>query len=97
MFSKMKSLLTHYILFLGYDYADDQGKRCTDCPVGHPRSTHKSGLAIDILIYSPTGAYPHPDWHTIYSQLHDFWDFIGGAERIDNDLNHFSIEHQGVR
>lgn len=92
----MKSLLCHYIEFLGHDYAEDQGKRCQDCPVGHHRSTHKVGLAVDILIYTPSGGYPHPSAHTIYSQLHDFWDFIDGAERIPGDLNHFSLPWNGV-
>lgn len=96
-FAKMKALLCHYIQFLGYDYAEDQGKRCADCLYGHPHSTHKVGLAIDILIYGPGGVYPHPDWEHVYSQLHDFWDFIEGAERIARDLNHFSLEWQGVR
>jgi hypothetical protein len=96
-FAKMKCLLEHYIEFLGLHYAEDQGKRCNDCPVGHPRSTHKVGLAMDILIYSPTNHYPHPNAKTIYSLLHDFWDFIGGAERIEDDLNHFSLEWEGVR
>ena len=96
-FSRMISLLTHYIEFLGYEWADDQGKRCDDCPVGHPRSTHKVGLARDIIIYGPGRAYPHPNWRIVYTQLHDFWDLIGGAERINDDLNHFSIPWQGVR
>ncbi|MDB4312037.1 hypothetical protein N9937_01275 [bacterium] len=96
-FSKMISLLTHYIEFLGLDWADDMGKRCKECPVGHPKSTHKSGLARDILLYGPAGEYPHPSWESEYNQLHDFWDFIGGAKRIDDDLNHFSLEWQGVR
>jgi hypothetical protein len=96
-FAKMKCLLEHYISFLGIDYAEDQGKRCTDCPVGHPKSTHKVGLAIDILIYGPGMSYPHPSAEEIYSTLHDFWDLIGGAERIKGDLNHFSLPWQGVR
>ena len=96
-FSRMKSLLTHYIEFLGHDWAEDQGKRCQDCPVGHPNSTHKAGLAVDIILYGPGGQYPHPSEDSVHSDLHDFWDFIGGAERIPGELNHYSLEWQGVR
>ena len=72
-------------------------KRCQDCPVGHPNSTHKAGLAVDIILYGPGGQYPHPSEDSVHSDLHDFWDFIGGAERIPGDLNHYSLEWQGVR
>lgn len=90
-------MLYHYMDFLGLKYAKDMGRRCQECPVGHPNSTHKAGLAEDILLYGEGYAYPHPDAHSLYSHLHDFWDLIGGAERIEDDLNHFSMEHQGVR
>ena len=96
-FAKMLCLLQHYIEFLGIEYALDEGKRCKDCPNTHPNSVHKVGLGQDVLIYGPGGAYPHPGAAVIYSQLHDFWDFIGGAKRIEDDLNHFSLEWQGVR
>lgn len=96
-FSKMLCLLLHYIEFLGLDYAVDYVKRCDSCPVGHPNSVHKAALAADVLIYAPGGVYPHPSAASIYSKLHDFWDHIGGAKRIDGDLNHFSLSHNGVR
>lgn len=96
-FSRMIGLLYHYMDFLGILYAKDQGKRCKDCPNTHPRSTHKVGLAEDIIVYGPGYTYPHPSAEQVYNDLHDFWDFIGGAERITDDLNHFSIEHEGVR
>lgn len=96
-FSRMIGLLYHYMDFLGLLYAKDMGRRCQECPVGHPNSTHKAGLAEDILIYGPGYQYPHPAAHSIYSDLHDFWDMIGGAKRIEDDLNHFSLEHNGVR
>ena len=96
-FSKMKSMLYHYMDFLGLTYACDEGKRCKTCPNTHPKSTHKVGLAEDIIIYGPGRSYPHPGAETIYNQLHDFWDLLGGAKRIKKDLIHFSIEWEGVR
>ena len=94
-FRRMKRMLIAYGEFLEYNVVEDQGKRCADCPNTHPRSTHKVGLAIDLILYSKDWRYLTADNH--YAQLHLFWDFIGGAERIDGDLNHFSLEHQGVR
>lgn len=96
-FSRMIGLLYHYMEILDLDYAKDQGKRCEDCPVGHPKSTHKVGLAEDVLLYGPNGEYPHPEADKVYAKLHDFWDLIGGAERISGDLNHFSVPWKGVR
>lgn len=96
-FGKMKSMLYHYMDFLGLLYAPDQGKRCTDCPNTHPRSTHKVGLAEDIILYGPGFVYPHPSAEALYNQLHDLWDLLGGAPRIIGDLNHFSVEWEGVK
>jgi hypothetical protein len=91
----MKSLLIEYGELIGYNVVEDQGKRCSDCPNSHPRSTHKAGVAVDLILYGVEWAYLTDTRH--YAILHDFWDFIGGAERINKDLNHFSLEHQGVR
>jgi hypothetical protein len=93
----MWNLLEHYMTLLKLDWARDQCKRCDDCPVGHPNSTHKAGTGQDYILYAPDMTYPHPDADNIYSHLHDFWDLIGGAERISGDLRHFSEEHNGVR
>ena len=93
-FSQMVALLIQYAHFLGYECAIDYVKRCDDCGVGHPRSLHKLGLAMDLHLYLDgeylTNGSPHAD-------LHDFWDMLGGARRITNDMNHYSIEHGGVR
>ena len=94
-FSKMLGLLLHYADYLGFQYSLEQSKRCEDCPVGHPRSTHKVGLAQDINIFMPDGSLSTGDYGHV--QLHDFWDFLGGSERISNDMNHYSIKHAGVR
>ena len=94
-FRRMKRMLNAYGEFLGYNVVEDQGKRCDDCPNTHPRSVHKVGLAIDLILYDDEW---EPIWFTIdFEKLHDFWDFIGGAERITGDLGHFSLEHGGVR
>jgi hypothetical protein len=95
LFRRMKRILNAYGELLDYNVVEDQGKRCDDCPNTHPRSTHKAGLAIDLVLYDG-------DWNPVwldepFAKMHDFWDFIGGSERIRGDLGHFSLEHEGVR
>ena len=94
-FSKMLGLLLHYADYLGYTYSLEQSKRCKDCPIGHPKSTHKVGLAQDINLFQPWGDLITDE--TGHKELHDFWDFLGGAERIKYDMNHYSLEYNGVR
>jgi len=93
-FTQMQALLIQYAQFLGYECAVDFVKRCEDCMVGHERSLHKLGLAVDLHLYL--------DGHYIstgasHTELHNFWDLLGGAERIDNDMNHYSVAHDGMR
>lgn len=93
-FAQMLPLLLQYAHYLGYECAVDYVKRCEDCPVGHANSVHKIGLAMDLHLYLDgkyiTTGLPHSD-------LHDFWDMMGGAKRIEDDMNHYSLEHGGVR
>lgn len=60
---------------------------------GHPNSCHKLKLAIDInfILNGIIGG------EGLHMNLHDWWDKQGGAKRIDKDLNHYSLEHQGFR
>lgn len=91
----MLNLLESYIIFLGYEFARDEGKRCVDCPNTHPRGVHKVGLGQDYVIYLPGGAVDEQG--VVHDMLHDFWDYIGGAPRIEGDLGHYSLSWQGVR
>jgi hypothetical protein len=90
----MAALLIQYAHYLGYECAIDYVKRCEDCEVGHVRSLHKSALAMDLNLYLDgeyvTAGAPHGD-------LHEMWDLLGGAKRIDNDMNHYSVAHDGMR
>ena len=54
---------------------------------GHKNSCHKNRLANDFNAIDPLE-------HVI---LHDYWDSIGGAARILNDMNHYSSGWQGMR
>ena len=50
-------------------------------------SLHKLSLAVDL--YTSTASN--------YDILHDYWDSVGGAKRIEGDGNHFSFSWQGYR
>ena len=93
-FSRMLTLLTHYADFLGYGLRRKHLLRCQDCKVGKSNSVHKVGLAQDLVI-SLNGQITWNDKY--YIKFHDFWDMLGGVERINGDLGHFSLEYNGVR
>lgn len=66
----------------------DQGKGIRD-------SLHAKRLAIDINLFRD-GIYLTDG--KAHVGLHDFWDSIGGAERIATDMNHYSLsDGSGVR
>jgi len=48
---------------------------------GGARSVHKVSLAVDL--YTPN--------YEDYKLLHNQWTKLGGAPRIENDMNHFSF------
>lgn len=93
-FTEAKALLVQYALYRGWRVAEDFLKRCEECPVGHERSLHKLGLACDINLYIENEYITDGRGH---DELHDLWDFLGGAERIPDDMNHYSFAHGGMR
>ena len=69
---------------------------------GHPRSTHLSRLAVDLIIDRSTdngrtwavAGGDDPVWHL----LHERWELdYGGSEIIRGDAGHFSFEYGWVR
>jgi len=60
---------------------------------GHKEnSNHYLKLAADLFVYKPGETQQDDEAHR---QMHDYWDSIGGAPRIANDMNHYSVEWQG--
>lgn len=86
---------------MGFKYAIGEAKRPWNATYGHPKSTHKVGLAVHFMLYNREYEWLHevdPELeHYIYTLAHNHWDTIGGAPRIEKDLNHFSFMHNGVR
>lgn len=76
-----------YELTLGEGYDDDG--------VGHMKgSTHYVRLGQDLNVFKD-GVWLQDG--TGHKELHDYWDSIGGAPRIEKDLNHYSIMWEGKR
>ena len=61
-----------------------------------PRSTHHFKLGIDLNLFVD-GAYITDGSHKAFIKLHDYWDFLGGAKRIEDDMNHFSVGWKNYR
>ena len=91
-FTHMLALLILHIEEQDLGVAADFLKRCDDCPIGEKESLHKSGLAIDLNLYREGTYLSTGEEH---KPLHDFWDDLGGNERINNDLNHYSYAGGG--
>ena len=74
-----------YKMRLGEGYDDDG--------VGHKDgSNHYIKLAQDIFIYKPGTMEQDGEAH---KRMHDCWDTLGGAPRIEYDMNHYSVIWQG--
>jgi hypothetical protein len=66
--------------------------------LGHMKdSLHYSRLAQDLNLFKDKVWLKGEEAEKGYNLMHDFWDSIGGAKRIEKDLNHFSMEYLGRR
>ncbi len=77
--------LQGYKMRLGEGYDDDNE--------GHMKgSLHYIKLAQDIFIFKPGTKEQDLEAH---ERMHDAWDALGGAPRIEEDMNHYSIVWNG--
>lgn len=105
LFMRMLPKLISHIHSLGYEirggdlFRDPKvfGHMGEEKGYGHKNSNHKQKLAIDLYL-TQDGVYLEGEAAKVaHNECHDFWDMIGGAERIENDLNHYSLERNGMR
>lgn len=78
---------------IGYNVAFGDGYRDDRCAYGHIDSLHKLRLAHDLILKKNGIVLGEKD----HSKLHDVWDGMGGAQRIEGDLNHYSWAWGTVR
>ena len=102
-FSRMMMLLMLHLHSKGYNMRGGHWFRCRNCYTGMELSVHKEKLAFDInLTYAPTKD-ERPRMLTgtaavkAHAKLHDYWDSLGGAKRIEGDYNHYSLGYRGRR
>jgi len=101
LFSRCRMLLEMHIHALGYDIRGGHLWRCDNCVMGAKYSVHKLKLAYDINLSLAPSHDERPRLLTgkaaeaAHNKIHDYWDTIGGAKRIQGDLNHYSFEHNG--
>lgn len=79
---------------MGYEITEGEYYRDPRVPYGHEMSLHKKRLAADLNLFKDGVWLTDGSGH---HELHDIWDHMGGAKRIDDDLNHYSIEFHGMR
>lgn len=103
---KFANMLTKLMVFLhnqGYTMRGGHWLRCQDCHIGAKNSVHKAKLALDINLTLAPSHDERPRLLTgraaqkAHEILHDYWETMGGAKRIPGDLNHYSLEHNGMR
>lgn len=69
------------------------GEGFDDDGMGHKKgSNHYIKLAQDIMIFKPGAKTQDMDAHR---RMHDAWDAMGGAPRIEADLNHYAVVWKG--
>lgn len=96
-FTLMLASLIAYLYEQGYELSLGRGRvspAANAADGGHKKSLHLLGLAQDLNIFKD-GVYLRDG--TGHDIGHDYWDSIGGAERIKGDLNHYSYPHGGMR
>ena len=81
---------------LGYGLTFGDCYRDPRCEYGHPKSTHRSRLAVDFNLFQDGEYLVGSDAEYAHNILHNFWDLKGGSRRLDGDLNHYSFTHNGV-
>lgn len=90
-FVRMVADLIQYAYSQGYEMTFGDAYATT----GHmANSLHYERLAIDLNLFKDGKWLADGTGHDV---LHDYWDSIGGAKRIPNDPNHYSLEHNGRR
>lgn len=87
-----------YELTCGDFYRDPRlhGDHGTKKGYGSSKSVHKLRIAGDLNLFVD-GKYITSSDHPVWSELHEYWESLGGAKAVPNDANHFSFEMWGCR
>ena len=88
-----------YELTFGDTYRDPRlhGELGVKLGYGRARSCHKLRLAVDFNIFKDGRFLEGVEADKAHGELHIEWVALGGSPAVPGDLNHYSIEHEGVR
>lgn len=94
-FAKMVPQLIERAFELGYEVTLGDAYRDPRCPYGHPRSLHRSRLAIDLNLFRDHEYLTSTEDHR---ELGEWWESLGGTwgGRF-NDANHYSYAFDGMK
>ena len=95
----MLALLILYAKHIGLEVTFGRGyasQEANEADGGHTKSLHLSRLAQDLNVFKDEMYLKDDEAAKAHNKLHDYWDLIGGAERILRDLNHYSRAHGGM-
>lgn len=96
--NKFASMVAHLIIYaqyLGYQVTFGDAYRDPRVSYGHPKSTHRSRLAVDLNLFKDGKYLTTTEDH---ATLGAYWERNGGTwgGRFD-DANHYSLEHNGIK
>ncbi len=89
-FNYMTALLILHARQLGYGFTNGDSYRDPRVEYGHKYSLHRSRLAVDYNVFKAHTYLRGKQAKDVHSLIHDYWDMIGGNQRIKSDLNHYS-------
>ncbi len=94
-FTLMVANLIAYAYENGYELTFGDAYRDPRVEYGHPKSLHRSRLAVDLNLFREGEYLTSTQDHT---PLGEYWESIGGTwgGRFD-DGNHYSLEHDGMK
>ena len=96
-FSTAMAILELYANYHGYSFTDGNAYMQEGSNDNRSnKSTHRHRLARDKNIFNGAVYLRGEEAKKAHNFIHDFWDMLGGAKRIENDLNHYSFEHNGI-
>jgi hypothetical protein len=98
----MVAQLINHAYLMGYQltFGDAYRDPRATFPYSHPRSLHKSRLAIDLNLFKQdaSGRWRYLRSTEAHRPLGEYWESIGGTwgGRDNDDGNHYSIAHGGM-
>ena len=93
------TLLTGKLIIYAYEqgYELTFGEAYNAQGTGHKKnSNHYIRLAVDLNLFKDQAWLSKGiEMEQGHNMLHDYWDSLGGAPRIKNDLNHYALVYNG--